>query len=128
MRPTFRQLQYFVAVANQSAFGAAAQELAVSQPSLSKQLATMEAELGIALFERTSRRVQLTPLGEILLPRARAILRDLEEFRSLARNADGKLNLRLNIGVLPSVGAYYMPLATRRLHAPFPDLRLAVQE
>lgn len=128
MRPTFRQLQYFVAVANQSAFGAAAQELAVSQPSLSKQLATMEAELGIALFERTSRRVQLTPMGEILLPRARAILRDLEEFRSLARNADGKLNLRLNIGVLPSVGAYYMPLATRRLHASFPDLRLAVQE
>ncbi|MEL6782539.1 MAG: LysR family transcriptional regulator, partial [Pseudomonadota bacterium] len=81
-RPTLRQLQYFVAVADTGAFGKAAQALAVSQPSLSQQLATMEADLRAPLFERTSRRVRLTALGERLLPRARMILQELREFRA----------------------------------------------
>ena len=65
-RPSLRQLQYFVAVADHCAFGKAAQMLAVSQPSLSKQLSTMEDELGAPLFERTSRKVRLTSQGERL--------------------------------------------------------------
>ena len=71
-RPSLRQLQYFVAVADHGAFGLAARALAVSQPSLSKQLAAMEQELGVILFERTSRRVKLTSPGEKLLPRAKS--------------------------------------------------------
>ena len=127
-RPTLRQLQYFVAVAEHRAFGTAADALAVSQPSLSKQLATMEAELGATLFERTSRRVTLTSVGEELLPRARTILQEVREFRATARGSVGPFGDRLSIGVLPSIGAYFMPLASRRLHRLFPDLRLAVQE
>lgn len=128
MRPTLRQLQYFVAVADHSAFGAAAQSLAVSQPSLSKQLAIMEDELGAPLFERTSRRVTLTPLGRLLLDRARVILQDVREFRAIAKGSVGLFGDRLSIGVLPSIGAYFMPIANRRLHQLFPDLRLVVQE
>lgn len=63
-RPSLRQLQYFVAVADHGAFGLAAQALSVSQPSLLKQLATMEDKLGVRLFERTSRRVKMTSAGE----------------------------------------------------------------
>ena len=128
MRPTLRQLQYFVAVADHGAFGAAADALAVSQPGLSKQLATMEEELGSVLFERTSRRVMLTPVGEALLHRARAILQEINEFRAVARGSVGLFGNRLSIGVLPSIGAYFMPVATRRLHRLYPDLRLAVRE
>ena len=128
MRPTIRQLQYFVAVAEHSAFGAAAQALAVSQPSLSKQLAIMEDELGAPLFERTSRRVTLTPLGRLLLGRARIILHEVREFRAVAQGSVGLFGDRLSIGVLPSIGAYFMPIANRRLHALYPDLRLVVQE
>jgi len=128
MRPTLRQLQYFVAVAEHNAFGAAAQALAVSQPSLSKQLATMEDELGAPLFERTSRRVTLTPLGRLLLDRARLILQDVAEFKAVAKGSVGLFGDRLAIGVLPSIGAYFMPVANRRLHALFPKLRLVVQE
>ena len=128
MRPTLRQLEYFVAVADHRAFGTAAEALSVSQPGLSKQLATMEHELGARLFERTSRRVTLTPLGRSLLGRARTILREVGEFRALARGSIGLFGDRLAIGVLPSVGAYFMPVANRRLHRLYPDLRLVVQE
>ena len=128
MRPTLRQFQYFVAVADHGAFGAAAKALAVSQPGLSKQLATMEEDLGGALFERTSRRVVLTPMGETLLHRARAILHDVREFNAVAHGSLGLFGDRLSIGVLPSIGAYFMPVANRRLHRLFPDLRLVVHE
>jgi len=128
MRPTFRQIEYFVAVADQQAFGAAAEQLAVSQPGLSKQIATMEDQLGAPLFERTSRRVTLTPLGRTLLDRGRRILLEVGEFQALARGSIGLFGDRLSIGVLPSVGAYFMPIASRRLHNLYPDLRLVVQE
>ena len=127
-RPTLRQIQYFIAVADHRAFGVAAKALAVSQPSLSKQLATMEHELGATLFERTSRQVRLTSTGEKLLPMARAILRDLHEFRSAARGDMGLFGDRLAIGVLPSIGAYFMPAVSRRLHGRFPYLRMTVEE
>lgn len=127
-RPTLRQIQYFVAVAEHRAFGAAAEALSVSQPSLSKQLATMEAELGVTLFERTSRRVTLTSIGAELLPRGRMILQEVREFRAVARGSSGPFGDRLSIGVLPSIGAYFMPMVSRQLHPLYPDLRLAVQE
>lgn len=127
-RPTTRQLQYFVAVAEHGHFGLAADALAVTQPSLSKQLATMEEELGTPLFERTSRRVKLTTVGVALLPRARSILQQVHEFRLAARASTGLFGNRLSIGVLPSVGAYFMPLANQLLHSLYPDLRLIIEE
>lgn len=128
MRPTLRQIEYFVAVADKRAFGAAAEALSVSQPGLSKQIATMEDQLGAPLFERTSRRVTLTPLGRSLLDRGRRILLEVGEFQALARGSIGLFGDRLSIGVLPSVGAYFMPIASRRLHCLYPDLRLVVEE
>ncbi len=128
MRPTLRQIEYFVAVADHGAFGAAAKVLAVSQPSLSKQLSTMEDELGVRLFERTSRRVALTPTGRAVLARGRSILREVRDFKAVARGTTSLFAAKLSIGVLPSVGAYFMPIANRRLHRLYPDLRLVVQE
>lgn len=128
MRPTLRQIEYFVAVAEHGAFGTAAQALAVSQPSLSKQLATMEEELGILLFERTSRRVTLTPAGRAVLGRGRQILHEVRDFKAVAQGAASLFADRLAIGVLPSVGAYFMPVANRSLHQLYPDLRLVVEE
>ena len=128
MRPTLRQIEYFVAVADHGAFGMAAAALHVSQPSLSKQLATMEAEIGGTLFERTSRRVTLTALGRTLLPRARRVLQDVRELKSVARGPMGLFGDRLSMGVLPSIGAYFMPVATRHLHHAYPSLRLMIEE
>ena len=127
-RPTLRQLQCFIALAEHQTFGEAAKALAISQPALSKQISSMEEELGVTLFERSSRRVTLTALGDSLMVRARGILQEVRDFRATARGSAGLFGDRLAIGVLPSIGAYFMPIANRLLHRLYPDLRLAVQE
>ena len=73
-----QQLSYFVAVAEVRHFTQAAETLRVAQPSLSKQIRTLEAELGTPLFSRARGNITLTPAGEALLPLARRILADVE--------------------------------------------------
>src|SRR6266581_2545215 len=72
------QLRYFCAVAETGSFSRAAEQSHISQPSLSQQILKLEDELGTRLFDRLGRSVRLTELGKTFLPRARAVLRELE--------------------------------------------------
>lgn len=128
MRPTLRQLQYLVAVAETGRFVEAARRLNVSQPSLSAQVAGMESELGVILFERTNSGALLTPKGTELVRRAREILRHVEDFNHAARQEPGLLSGLIRLGVLPTIGPYLLPAATRHLHTKFPELRFSVHE
>lgn len=128
MRPTLRQLEYFVAVADRQAFGPAARDLAVTQPGLSKQIAALEADLGVTLFERTSRKVRLTPAGASLLGEARRLLEAARAFRDLARLMSAQPAFRVHAGVLPSIGAYFMPRLRDRLRDALPELRISLVE
>jgi LysR family transcriptional regulator, hydrogen peroxide-inducible genes activator len=128
MRPTLRQMQYLIAVADTGKFGDAARAVNVSQPSLSAQIAEMEASLGVQLIERSRRGAMLTGAGEELVRRARRILREVEDLKAVARFGRRELSGRLRLGVLPTIGPYLLPLATRDLHTRFPDLRLSVRE
>ncbi|GGK40724.1 LysR family transcriptional regulator [Salinarimonas ramus] len=128
MRPTLRQLQYLVAIAETGGVAKAARRCHVSQASLSAQISTMEAELGITVLERVGRGVRPTPLGEEIVRRAREVLSAVEQIRHIGRGPQTHFPKRLRLGVLPSIGAYFMPLATRDLHAAHPELRLFVQE
>ena len=82
---TLRQLEYLVAVVDEGSFGAAAQRLYVSQPTLSQQVRALEAEIGGALVERLPRGVRATAAGEALLPAARAALAAAGRARRSAR-------------------------------------------
>ncbi|MEM5516166.1 LysR substrate-binding domain-containing protein [Henriciella sp. AS95] len=128
MRPTLRQLQYIVAIADSGRFHEAARRLHVSQPSLSTQLAEAEATLGVTIFERGRKGATVTPIGEDIVRMARRILNDVEELKTLALGAHNTMAGRIRLGVLPSIGPYLLPAVTRRLHERFPELRLKVSE
>jgi LysR family hydrogen peroxide-inducible transcriptional activator len=128
MKPTLRQLQYLVAIDEAGTFSGAAKLAHVSQPSLSTQLRDMEEVLGTTLVERGRGGAPLTPIGEELAIRARHILRDMDAFRTTAREAGQTLAGRIRLGTLPSIGPYLLPLAVRRLHRLYPDLRIVVRE
>ncbi|WP_298913222.1 hydrogen peroxide-inducible genes activator [uncultured Algimonas sp.] len=128
MKPTLRQLQYLVAIDEAGTFSGAAKLAHVSQPSLSTQLRDMEDVLGTVLVERGRGGAPLTPIGEELAARARIILRDMDAFRTTAREAGQTLAGRIRLGTLPSIGPYLLPLAVRRLHRLYPDLRIVVRE
>ncbi|HSH77619.1 MAG TPA: LysR family transcriptional regulator, partial [Herpetosiphonaceae bacterium] len=73
-----RHLRYFEAIARHGHVSRAARELHLAQPSLSKQLRVLEAELGVALFDRVGRRIELTEAGKLLLPYARRVLAEVD--------------------------------------------------
>lgn len=128
MRPTLRQIEYFVTVAELCSFRKAADKLAVTQPSLSKQIQTLEAELGVSLFERSSRQVTLSQPGQALLEDARALLNQAYGFKAKTKELRTRQAYHLNAGVLPSIGAYFMPRFTQRLRSVFPDLQISFIE
>lgn len=128
MRPTLRQMQYLVAIADTGKFGEAAKVTNVSQPSMSAQIAEMEAQLGAVLIERGRQRAFLTPIGEEVVRRARLLLRDAEDLKAVVRADAQDLTGRIRLGVLPTIGAYLLPSVARHLHLDHPDLRLIVRE
>jgi DNA-binding transcriptional LysR family regulator len=81
------QIRYFVATAEEGSLGRAAQRLHVSQPPLTRQLRSLEDELGTTLFERTPKGVRLLPPGEIFLVHARRILAELDRARDEVQKA-----------------------------------------
>ena len=95
-----RQLEYFVAVARELHFGRAAEKLHVAQPSVSQQIKALEGELGVPLFERTSKAVFLTGPGTELLPLAAKLLDDAAHIRRLAQIAARRVSGEIRIGFL----------------------------
>jgi DNA-binding transcriptional LysR family regulator len=122
------QLRYFEAVARHLHFTRAAEELHVAQPTVSQQLARLEAELGTALFHRMKRRVALTSAGEALLPRARQLLTELDEARAEVQELTGLRKGSLAIGATPSVSTRLLPPVLAEFHQLHPGIRLLVRE
>ena len=127
MRPTLRQLEYIVAIAETGQVGLAAAKLNVSQPSLSAQLAEVEHDLGTTLFQRGRTGAKITPVGEEIVRRSRRILHELQDLREAARGG-GVFQGRLRLGVMPSIGPYLLPGVVQRLHKEHPSFRLIVRE
>ncbi len=123
-----QQLKYFLAVAETRHFTQAAELTGVSQPSLSKQIHVLEAELGASLFTRVRGNVTLTPAGEALLPRARRIIADLETARLEVEELIGVSRGRLRLGATPSLCTSLVAPVLRRFADIHPGVRLQVDE
>ncbi|GAA1161407.1 LysR family transcriptional regulator [Kribbella jejuensis] len=99
-----RQLEFFVAVAEELHFGRAAERLHIGQPAVSQHVARLERELGVQLFDRTTRRVRLTGAGRRLLPEAHATLTAFGRLRAAVAEPAGDITGRLRIGTSEGLG------------------------
>ncbi len=123
-----QQLRYFAAVAELRHFTRAAEALGVSQPSLSKQVHSLEADLGAPLFDRARGNITLTAAGRALLPLARRILDDVDTARLEVQELVGLRRGRLRLGATPSLCTSLVAQVLRRFHDAYPPVRLAVEE
>ncbi|MFJ6391245.1 LysR family transcriptional regulator [Streptomyces sp. NPDC091972] len=122
-----QQMRYVVAVAETNSFTRAAERCLVVQSALSHQIARLEQELGAKLFERTTRRVRLTPAGAAFLPAARQCLESAERASLEVAAAIGEVRGELAVGVIPSVTAVDIPGALRDYHQRYPQVRISLR-
>jgi DNA-binding transcriptional LysR family regulator len=125
----FRQLRYFVAVAEELSFTRAALRLHLSQPPLSQQIQSLEQDLGVRLLERTKRQVSLTEPGRVFLDQARQILARADEARSQVVAAAAGYSGQLRLAYTVSVSFHpAMPQALLRFGQVAPNVRLQLSE
>jgi DNA-binding transcriptional LysR family regulator len=122
-----QQMRYVVAVAETANFTRAAERCRVVQSALSHQIARLERELGARLFDRTSRRVQLTAAGEAFLPAARQALDAVERARAEVAAVSGELRGRLAIGTIPTVTAVDLASALKSFQVRHSQVRITLR-
>ncbi|MDX3660513.1 LysR family transcriptional regulator [Streptomyces sp. ID05-26A] len=117
-----RQLEYFVAVAEESSFTRAAARVHVVQSAVSAAIKTLERELGTALLDRNSQRVLLTDAGEALLPKARAVLDAAAEARDAVAQVEGGLKGTVRLGTLTAMTLIDLPALLGEFHRRHPGV------
>src|SRR3954453_7971700 len=125
---TLRQLEYLIAVAEETSFTRAAERLYVSQPALSHQIRALEASVGGELLERQPQAVRLTPMGRAFLPHATAAVRAAEEARHEARAVGDLEGGQLRIGTLDSIAIGVIPAAIRAWRLAHPHVSFELHE
>ncbi|WP_455204388.1 LysR substrate-binding domain-containing protein [Kaarinaea lacus] len=123
-----RDLKYIIAVADTQHFGKAAERCFVSQPTLSGQIRKLEDELGVAIFERTNRSVEITPVGEVIVNHARKMMEQADAIQQFARAHQDPLSGPLRVGAIPTLSPYLMPLILAPLKKQHPQLKLVLSE
>lgn len=120
-------MRYVIAVAEERSFTRAAERCHVVQSALSHQIKALELELGITLFARTSRRVEVTASGEAFLEFARASLEAAERAVTAAAAASGLVRGTLTIGVIPTVTTIDIPAILATFHRAYPEVRIRLR-
>lgn len=120
------ELLAFIAVAHQLSFKAAAEGLFISQPALSRRIENLEEVLHERLFERTTRRVSLTPAGELFLVHAQAVVDELEAaIKSVAVGTAQRREL-VTVACVPSVANHLLPQVLKRYSEEYPNVRVKI--
>ena len=127
-RPTIRQLESLVSVADHGSFRRAAAALGISQPALSAHVQSAERLLAVQVFERDRRSVLITPAGEEVVGRARDALVAVDAVGDAARRRAEPLVGPLRLGVIPTIAPYWLPALLPAVRTRFPRLELVLRE
>lgn len=125
---TLQELRYLVALADHGHFGRAAEASFVTQSTLSTQIKKLEDFLGVTLFDRSLKRVTPTPIGREIVQAARSVVEEADRIRELAKHAQDPMTRTIHLGVIPTLGPYYLPHALTLVHRKHPGLRLLLRE
>lgn len=120
-------LKAFVIAAESSSFSLAAERLFLTQPAISKRIANLEQQLNCRLFDRIGRKVNLTEAGQILLPKARTILLELDDTRRQLTNRAGKVDGTLSLATSHHISLHRLPPVLRKFSRDYPDVTLDLQ-
>lgn len=123
-----RQLQYVVQLAENKNFSRAAEKLHIAQPSLSQQLAKLEKEIGVQLFQRDTSSVNLTHAGEVFVDRAQKILDLVEQLKNEMDDISQMRSGKLVIGSLPITGSHILPLVLPVFREQYPHIEIVLLE
>ena len=123
-----RDLGYIVAVADLKNFSRAAEQSAISQPTLSTQIKKVEDYLGVQIFVREKNTVSITELGEEIIQVARRTLDDVRHIREIAAHGKNPYSGKLSFGAFPSVASYALPEYVFKIKQHFSDLKMLVVE
>jgi LysR family transcriptional regulator, transcription activator of glutamate synthase operon len=123
-----RQLRYLVALADERHFTRAAAREHIAQPALSQQIRRLEEELGLALVERTTRRVTITAAGELLVARARRVLAELDTALAELEELSGLRTGHVTVGTMHTMGPVDVSLALAAFHQRHPGVELTIRE
>lgn len=127
-KPSLRQLEYFLAVAESDSFRRAAERLGISQPTLTAQIASLEKVLGVRLFERSRAGTRLSPVGRQLIVPARRIIEEMDGFIEAADVVASGPGGTYRLGITPTLGPYLLPYLLPDLHRQYSTLRFYLRE
>ena len=125
---TLRQINYALAVSQTLHFKKAAEQCYVSASTLSNAITEMERQLGIKVFERNNKKVFITKLGKTFLEKAQNVKINVDDINQLQKIDSAPLSSSLNVGIIPTVGPYLLPIILPELKIQYPKLKLNVIE
>jgi len=125
---TITQLKYVLAVAEQQNFTKAAQKTFVTQPTLSMQIQKLEEELGIQIFDRSKKPIELTSLGSKIVNQARNIVNEANRMQDVVDQEKGFIGGEFHLGIIPTVMPTLLPMFLKNFTNRFPKVQLKIEE
>lgn len=125
---TLTELRYIVSLARTRHFGRAAEACFVSQPTLSVAIRKLEEELGVALFERGTSEIAMTPIGEQVVTQAQRVLEEASAVKTIAQQGQDQLAGPLRLGAIYTIAPYLLPQLIPALHRLAPNMPLYLEE
>ena len=125
---TITQLQYVLAVAEYKNFTLAAEKCFVTQPTLSMQIQKVEEELGIQIFDRTKKPIQLTDIGQKIVNQAKNIVNEADRIQDIVEQQKGFVGGEFRLGIIPTIMPTLLPMFLNNFIKKYPKVKLIIEE